>query len=319
MESPLEFDSTVQYIELIRLLKPSVQWKEASYKLTPPEDLPLNVHEFLKASLGLADEHAKLAWAKLRVTAWDKDLTSDQETAARTKYIEHFLRHGLTNDIGVFSLEPPTRTCVDTACVQGLQSDPSFKRDRELVEPYTVKVTIFTKGFGSIPGFATSRYCRHCHTRYHPTFYVHSNASTRTYYPESLQFLQISTHFYIDVELCELFSVMMSTSWTSATNCARTYNEGLCNQAIAPLLPTTWPVSFDMDVENVWDAFFLHNLILDRRAHSRVLQLLHNAPSQSERLRPALRERNERMVGPGQDAWNHVCDTCCWFTIDENG
>ncbi|KAJ6448452.1 hypothetical protein C8R45DRAFT_850345 [Mycena sanguinolenta] len=188
-------------------------------------------------------------------------------------------------------------------------------RDRELSEPITNKITVYTKEFGSVPGFATSRYCRYCHTRYYPNYFVHSNASRRTYYQDGMQFLQISGHFYVDVELCELFSTMMVTSWclTSATNCARTYNEGLSNQTVASALPTIWPYSFEIDVDDVWNAFFLHNLIIDHNSRGRVLELSHAASSQSERLRPALHERNVRMAGPGQDAWNHACDLCCWL------
>ncbi|KAJ7172783.1 hypothetical protein C8R43DRAFT_874068 [Mycena crocata] len=207
------------------------------------------------------------------------------------------------------------RACVDGACAKKLHADPTVLRDRELVEPIPVKITIYTKEFGSVPGFSTSRYCRWCCTRYYPNYYVHKDATLRTYYQEGIQFLQVSGHFYIDIDLCELFSTMMVTSWcvTSATNCARTYNDGLGNQTVAASLPTVWPYTFQLDVEDVWNAFFLHNLILDHNSRGLPLQLLHMAQSQSDHLRPALRERNGRMVGPGQPAWNHVCRLCCWF------
>ncbi|KAJ7653859.1 hypothetical protein B0H17DRAFT_1100358, partial [Mycena rosella] len=105
---------------------------------------------------------------------------------------------------------------------------------------------------------------------------------------------------------------------TSATNCARTYNDGLSNQIVGSSLPTTWPYTFEIDVEDVWNSFFLYNLILDHNARGRALELSHTASSQSERLRPALHERNARMAGPGQDAWNHVCDLCCWFYAQDD-
>lgn len=50
-----------------------------------------------------------------------------------------------------------------------------------------------------------------------------------------------------------------------------------------------------------------------------ILELQHNASSQAERLRPHLRSRNMRMVGPGQEQWNHVCDLCCWIEEDDDG
>lgn len=81
-----------------------------------------------------------------------------------------------------------------------------------------------------------------------------------------------------------------------------------------------------MTMEDVWNGFYLHCLILDAEEQrsatanlSLTLRLPHNAPSQSERLRSALRERNRRLEGTGQEQWNHACDLCCWeFTNDDN-
>lgn len=102
---------------------------------------------------------------------------------------------------------------------------------------------------------------------------------------------------------------------TSATNCARIYNDGLANNTLTPLLPAAYSKSLVMDVEDVWNALFYHWLLIDCLEHDEILQVEHDAPSQAERLRPALRARNRRMVGPGQDEWNHACDLCCW--VDE--
>ncbi|KAJ6477575.1 hypothetical protein C8R45DRAFT_833597 [Mycena sanguinolenta] len=100
MDSPLDFSSTVQYIELVRLLKPALRWTQASYQLGPPDILAFNVHDFLKSSLNLTDDLIKLAWSRLRDTAWSHDLTATEELAARTKYITLFLEHGLSRNIG---------------------------------------------------------------------------------------------------------------------------------------------------------------------------------------------------------------------------
>ena len=88
-------------------------------------------------------------------------------------------------------------------------------------------------------------------------------------------------------------------------------------------LPLGW-MSFEMDVDNVWDGFFLNALLRDRQEQMEehrlpLLILQHNASSQLERLAPALHEHNKRMVGPGQEAWNHACDRCCWISDDGHG
>ncbi|KAJ7190873.1 hypothetical protein GGX14DRAFT_579467 [Mycena pura] len=319
MNSPLDFTATVQYIELLGLLKPTLEWTQASDLRDPPLSLPLHIYDFLNASLDISDDIGRLAWEQLREVAWSRAYTAAELLAARTKHINTFLQHGLPRGIGLYSLEPATHTCVDPECFQRSRVDPSAHLNRELVEPLTSKITIFTKEFGSVPDFATSRYCRQCNTRYYSNYFVHTNATIRTYYADHNQFLQISGHFYIDCDLCELFSLMMVTSWTSATNCAHTYNDGLGNSSVASALPANWPYTFEIDVEDVWNGFFLHNLLLDCTTRSEVLQLPHHAESQSERLRPALLARNLRMVGPGQDAWNHACDTCCWFDERDDG
>ena len=74
------------------------------------------------------------------------------------------------------------------------------------------------------------------------------------------------------------------------------------NPQIQDRLPPNWPVTFEMDVNNVWDSFFLNALLLDHEEREEHLVLPHDAPSQVERLAPALRQRNKRMEGPGQEA-----------------
>lgn len=46
---------------------------------------------------------------------------------------------------------------------------------------------------------------------------------------------------------------------TSATNCARIYN----NSYPDLMHPAAWPISLNLDVEDVWNGFFLHSLLLD--------------------------------------------------------
>ena len=44
----------------------------------------------------------------------------------------------------------------------------------------------------------------------------------------------------------------------------------------------------------------------------------HNAPSQMQRLRPALQARTRQMRGTGQEEWNHACELCSWVYTDED-
>lgn len=105
---------------------------------------------------------------------------------------------------------------------------------------------------------------------------------------------------------------------TSATNCARIYNDGLANNSITPLLPAVHSKTLVLDVETVWNSLLLHWLLLDAEERGIPLELNHQAHSQAERLRPALRARNQRMAGPGQEEWNHACNLCCWITENDS-
>ncbi|KAG6848137.1 hypothetical protein H0H93_003062 [Arthromyces matolae] len=337
IHAALPLDAGLRYVDVARLLRPVLQRPPASYRLSVPERLPLRVHEFFKQCFVLSDDVGKLVWDVMKEFIWAlPSYTPSEELACRTRHIQLFLEHGFTHGIGnlsnynslcrmidihtgVYNLGPPRHHCIDPGCCESLEADGQ-SRQRDLKEPVSHPITVFTKEFGAVPGYTTSLYCRKCLTRYYPNYFVHHNATKRTYYPrKDIHFIQLSQHFYMSDELCELFTMMMVTSWTSATHCATVYNTGLQNQSVRAALPPSWPTSLELDVDDVWNAFFLYALIEDHGDSSTVLELVHNASSQALRLQPALQDRNRKMAGPGQEAWNHACDLCCWVFTDEMG
>jgi hypothetical protein len=108
-------------------------------------------------------------------------------------------------------------------------------------------------------------------------------------------------------------------SRTSASNCVRIYNTmHLSTKSIH------WSTRLVLNVDDIWNGFFLHALICEKAEHptthgNNVLELVHNATSQAVRLCPTLQAWNMQMAGPGQDAWNHACDLCCWTSTNHNG
>ncbi|KAF9522001.1 hypothetical protein CPB83DRAFT_911574 [Crepidotus variabilis] len=318
--SIFDYRTLQEYFDFVNLLRAKISAARPSYQSGPPATLPTNVHEFLKRRFGMSDSMGKLAWETLGNFAWRCPFQSDEEHhAAICKHAKAFLIHGLPLDIGVYDLEPPTRVCIDPRCADQLRASTHILRERELVEPLTHKITIFTKSLGPLPSFSTSRYCRKCNTRYYHNFYVHSNAEMRTYYPNLPRFVQASQRFFLESDLCEFFATEMVMSWTSATNCARIYNASMQNLELIPHLPVDWPTGFELSVEFVWDAFFLYGLMLDHVEEKSVLELPHQAESQAKRLQAALRVRNQRLAGVGQEAWNHACDRCCHIEQREDG
>lgn len=104
---------------------------------------------------------------------------------------------------------------------------------------------------------------------------------------------------------------------TSARNCARVYNETFT--VSHGILPPTWQFRTDINVEDVWNTFFLHALLLDSAENSLVLELPHDAISQATRLDEAIHSRNLSISGTGQEHWNHACELCCWIHNDPDG
>ncbi|KAL0947556.1 hypothetical protein HGRIS_013649 [Hohenbuehelia grisea] len=313
-------DSLVVFINLLQILKPTLSLQQSSQDTDPPDGLPLNVVQFLAQALSIPDDVVLFAWAALKQIAWSNPPIAlvDAVRTSPLLYIKLFLVHGLSRGLALHHFLPPTRVCIDPACMKDTE-DP---QQRELSEPKTHPVTVFTRDVGAIPGFTTSLYCRNCHTRYHSNYYIHDKAMKRTYYFATPDFVQIAQHVLMSASLCEHFANMMVFSWTSSTNCARIYNESITNAEIQAILPPVHAKNLSMTVDDVLNGFFLFSLLLDRQErmergdYAEPLQLENDAPSQAERLRPALEARNYLMVGPGQEAWSHVCNLCAWVSDD---
>ncbi|KAF7289811.1 hypothetical protein MIND_01355400 [Mycena indigotica] len=336
MAEQLTRKQATQLLELISLVKPQLQWLQKEYESRPPLELPQQFLEFFKASLSLSHDACTSAWLSLRDEAWAQDEDATEIHALRAKYLPVFLRHGIplgigklglgheqnaqltdTHNTGLYSFEPPHRACKNEACSKAFVSDPSLSRERDLDGAIRIQVTVFTKEFGAIPDYSTSRKCPKCSTRYYPNYFVDSRSSKRAYYPATaIVFMQISTHYYMSREVAELFASMQVNAWTSGTNCAKIYNESMKPEHLTPLLPAEWGYAFDLDVEKVWSAFFLHALLLD--AENSSLEVEHNTVNKF-RLTSALLARNQRMAGTGQAEWNHACEACTWYTNDEKG
>lgn len=89
-------------------------------------------------------------------------------------------------------------------------------------------------------------------------------------------------------------------SSASGDGCAKIYNLSLRKLSSN---------SHKMTSEIVWNAFYVHALLLHHARRDSHLQVPHHG-EQSDRLATALKVRNEQMVGVGQPQWAHACDQC---------
>ncbi|EIN11940.1 hypothetical protein PUNSTDRAFT_62687, partial [Punctularia strigosozonata HHB-11173 SS5] len=191
-----------------------------------------------------------------------------------------------------------------------------------LDHPVTHKATYFSYDLGPIPAWTTSLYCRACSTRFHPNYYVHDTATIRTYYSSDVpDVLHVAQYTFLDRRLCELFTNQMVFAWTSATNCARVYNATMAQEIelLNSFLLDDRSFTIELDTERVLASFLLYSLSNDFEDRNDILELPQNITGTLERLQCAIRERNVRMAGPGQEHWTHLCDICSWHTTNEDG
>ncbi|KAF8967356.1 hypothetical protein BDZ97DRAFT_1916953 [Flammula alnicola] len=321
-EKHLDIDGCFKFIELIQLLKPTLSLYQppGTAEYLPLARLPINILDFFKKCLNIEHESAKIIWEALCPIAWDLGVPSGDMQAFGRRYLQFFLDHGGTLGLAFYNFMPPVRTCLDPGCNSKSRTAKAagVPYSRELAEELVLPVSVFTQDFGPIPDL--SRGIIGCNTRYYANYYVSKKDSTRTYYHGPFEFIHTATHVFIEKRTLDLFTTMMLTSWTSAGNCARIYNDGLALKSLSPSLPALFSKSHvSLDVEDVWDGVSLHWLLEDAEERDEVLELVQDAPSQAKRLQPALHARNLRMAGPGQEAWSHACDLCCWIETRPNG
>ncbi|KAL1937345.1 hypothetical protein VTO73DRAFT_13806 [Trametes versicolor] len=325
----LGFESLTTFCDIVCWLKDEISSIQRANIGTAPPILPNHVRNFIADALSLGYEDISRIWEVLRELAWaGTDLETDAVHKARRAQaiLPLFLKYGPAHGVSFYTLRPPTRVCCDPGCSAKPVGRPAACSDgveyapRQLGEPLSHDIVVFTRDLGPLPATALSLYCRECNSRYYHNYYVHSSASTRTYYTGAIpDFVQITQHYYVAREVCEMFATLMNVSWTSATNCAKFYNLSMAKAEIDVLLPAEWKLTRSLTTEHVWDAFFTYSLLLDHHERGTILQLAHNATSHTERLRPALQARNALMVGPGQEQWSHACDLCCWVERNQDG
>lgn len=304
------FDQFLLFVNLCSHLYPQINiGRHSKQPLGPPTALSLNMVQFLTQCLSYEGQQVEGIIIEQLWDALSEPIWKLGPREAPKHLVPLFLRFGTPLGIGFVSVLPPHMTCDNLQC---------SKYGKVLKEPSTFSATIFTLEYGPLPCFPVSLYCRRCHTRYHNNYFIHDNAKSRTYYPGSLpRIIQLSTHFFMTSSLCELFANMMMMAWVPATNCARIYNLALGQRDEQLQNMLGWEADMHMNMENVWNGFFIHSFLLD--AQSLGLDALRHIPftlphmganHRSNHLDEMLKNRNDRFSGYLRPHYNHACDDC---------
>ncbi|KAI0823321.1 hypothetical protein BC628DRAFT_1325118 [Trametes gibbosa] len=298
----IKFYEAASFIRLAKLVRPQIEFTLVD-KREPPALLPPHIHEFMGASLRKSYTEVNWYWYTLKDAVWGEGAVRATETD-----VEMFHLHGLRRGIGYRDMLPPTRVCLNPGC----RNHRSTDNVKTLTEPVSHRATLFTLREGALPVHTTSLYCHPCHRRYHLNYAVGKARSVRTYYhgpPPTV--IQISTHFFVEASVLELFGNMMMFGWLSAHNCAQVYNTCLASIDVFrrnnPLVfnvdmgqpPLSWPYALEMSGETAMNGFLLYSVLLNRAEQLACIELPHDCPTQRDRLSAVLAELNKAMEGVG--------------------
>ncbi|KAI0049302.1 hypothetical protein FA95DRAFT_1489519 [Auriscalpium vulgare] len=210
--------------------------------------------------------------------------------------------------LGAEQIRPPVSTCLRPACAHA-----------PLSEPRQVQARLWTLRRGVLPVWSLSLYCRSCLTRYYNNYFVHEAShreATREYYGAMPRFIHVTEQSFIELALCIFFETQMAMLHASAENIARVYNHSLSLSEKSALHDSR--LSDQLDLQTVWDSFFMHALLRDSQKREQALSLPHHG-LQSQRFNLALAERNYRMAGTGQEMWAHACKGCMKVIVADDG
>jgi len=176
-----DLPDTLKFIKLAVYLKPYIaSTLRSAYLDTAPLHLPVNIHDFFKLAISLRDEEVKIAWDGFRTTIWESELWGEEDPVIAfskvSEYTEDFLDFGLARYIGMsptfqatnrepqrcfagaVNLFPPTRLCEEESCARSYKTG-GYLQPRELIDERTFRITVFTRTYGPLPGFASSLEC----------------------------------------------------------------------------------------------------------------------------------------------------------------
>ncbi|KAG2159322.1 uncharacterized protein EDB93DRAFT_1075178 [Suillus bovinus] len=228
----------------------------------PPDVLSQSITHFLTASLNILPDTVDILWSITEDIVWTMPSSAKANASDEAAFRTHGHKLGLTK----CTLYPPTKVCINPDCT-AWQCGLLLKK-----EEYQ-RVVLFTHGEGAHPGWMVHLRCQACNTNYQSNYSV--KGQLRTYYAGLPQFIQVSDHQFVELELAmqwtDLMQIAYVTLFTSniivytlysvlATNCAHMYGiaqaRGSCTNN-----NSDWQFESSLTTEQVWDSFTLLALL----------------------------------------------------------
>ncbi|KAK0187162.1 hypothetical protein F5146DRAFT_1142104 [Armillaria mellea] len=156
-----------------------------------------------------------------------------------------------------------------------------------------IEARLYTVSWGLLPIYVKSYYCRKCHMRYMPNYKVMAASEAEAehiYLPELPHIIGATRMVYFKVKLIEVFQQVMLTLHASALGLVQWYNDSL--QTPATNVSNNFVLNNKLMAELVYEAFFLHGLILDAYNCAESL-VLPNGGKQQDCMDKVLEVRNK--------------------------
>ncbi|EIW79756.1 hypothetical protein CONPUDRAFT_155153 [Coniophora puteana RWD-64-598 SS2] len=274
---------------------------------SPPSYIPEAFIGWLADVTYLDLSQLEALWKALKEHIWTKPRMKERSQ----RLVAIFERTGWKRGIPLISLHPPNTTCTNSLC----------DNNNELRRQDIHEAVVFTLEHGVQMASLVNFTCGTCRHQYHHNYYIHDDNLTRTFYDEIPEYIEVDNHHYIDIRLMEMFTTAMRVSSTSATACAKIYEDAFARNgpsfdsyySYSRLDPTDFALRFSphMTPEQIWVGFTVLALLRDRKAIGEEYPLsVPHQGSHRDRYETAMRERNERIVRLGQPELRHYCDGC---------
>ncbi|KAI0083493.1 hypothetical protein BDY19DRAFT_978231 [Irpex rosettiformis] len=270
----------------------------------PPSYLSEGHRKFLSEALSVEEPTVCLCWDVLKGMIWENKMA---ERLSRSP-LEGFKTFGRPYGLTYHTFYPPSSYCTNPRCIH--QAPLKSAKQREVI--------YFTLAQGPVPAHAVDLYCTVCHTNYSYNYIVHGGR--RNYYDELPQAIEVGEHHFVEQRLINTWLLAMLFSWTSATNCARAYNETFISPSSPNKTTHGQPHFITSDFRfapilrpaHVWDAVVILCLLEDCSKQKTTLDVS-DQEDQDQRFRLAMHTRNIRLQRYGLGQTLHRCNKCVRF------
>lgn len=164
--SQLSIHQLSLFASIVKCLREYIGWHEdhgaAVIGIPRPVALPVAVIKFCADALEVQSNIVVSTWEALGDTLWTPhgdELPDETSSLIRDAHLlGTFLTHSVKHKLGLHTILPPVRTCLDIRCETITADGKVIPQALSKLESY--EATLFTRDMGPIPAWSASAHCR---------------------------------------------------------------------------------------------------------------------------------------------------------------